>query len=166
MKNEHIKPGQLVPAEIRLNIYKEAKRSIEAGDTQQKHDVLASLQMLLNSILYGFRKMAVKTNDRAKMFPEFQEELNFLLFKQQALDELTKAIELLERETEKPKAISCGQQTIIDNFAKRINENMDELPFDAALDAFCQIRERMRERLAEEMNSPEERINYLKSIEL
>lgn len=32
--------------------------------------------------------------------------------------------------------------------------------------AFCQIRERMRERLAEEMNAPEERINYLKSIEL
>jgi len=59
-----------------------------------------------------------------------------------------------------------GQQAIKTNIATRINDNLNELPFDAALDVYNQIRENMRERLASEMNAPEERINYLKSIEL
>lgn len=59
-----------------------------------------------------------------------------------------------------------GQQAIKTNIANRINDNLNELPFDAALDVYNQIRENMRERLASEMNAPEERINYLKSIEL
>ena len=59
-----------------------------------------------------------------------------------------------------------GQQAIKTNIANRINENLNELTFDAALDVYNQIRDNMRERLASEMNAPEERINYLKSIEL
>lgn len=59
-----------------------------------------------------------------------------------------------------------GVETIKTNIATRINDNLNELPFDAALDVYNQIRENMRERLAAEMNAPEERINYLKSIEL
>lgn len=63
-----------------------------------------------------------------------------------------------------------GQQAIKTNIANRINENLNELTFDAALDVYNQIRDNMRERLAAEIEALEqpknERLNYLKSIEL
>ena len=63
-----------------------------------------------------------------------------------------------------------GVETIKTNIANRINDNLNELPFDAALDCFVQIRENMRERLAAEIAALEqpknERLIYLKSIEL
>jgi len=175
MKNAHIKPGQLVPAELRLEIYKEAKRSIETN-TNISNDI----QMLCVCILWDLKEYFHNSPSGKRwsvyhsqiMFPEFGKGINVLNGKPKALDELTKVIEALEKETEKPKAISkvvvvgTGQESILYNISTRINDNLNELPFDAALDVYNQIRERMRERLAEEMNAPEERINYLKSIEL
>ena len=44
-----------------------------------------------------------------------------------------------------------GVEAIKTNIATRINDNLNELPFDAALDVYNQIRENMRERLAAEI---------------
>lgn len=167
MKNAHIKPGQLVPAELRLEIYKEAKRSIEAGDTEEKYDVGAQLHVLITCILYGKIRDGLGKK-RYKMFPEITPYLDFIDKKHQALDELTKAIEKLESELTPTK--SKGEQAIKINIATRINDNLNELSFDAALDVYNQIRENMRERLAAEIAALEqpkkERLIYLKSIEL
>ena len=167
MKNAHIKPGQLVPAELRLEIYKEAKRSIEAGDTFVKYRLMSSLWHLFEKILYEECNQALNTLIHSRiMFPEFKEDVIYVLDNTQALSELTKAIEELEKKTVKPTATTKGQQSIIDNISNSINKNLNELSFDAALNVYNQIRERIRERLADEMNAHEERINYLKSIEL
>lgn len=166
MKNEHIKPGHLVPAELRLDIYKEAKRSIEAGDTIERHTVKRGLQFLLESILYG--TLSNRIINYNKMFPEFKFAIDFIDDKHQALDELTKAVEKLKAEL--APIISKGLQAIKTNISNRINDNLNELPFDAALDVYNQIRENMRERLAAEIAALEqpknERLIYLKNLEL
>jgi len=166
MKNAHIKPGQLVPAELRLEIYKEAKRSIEAGDTEDKYDVGFQLHVLITCILYGKIRYGLGKK-RYKMFPEITSYLGFVSHKQQALDELTKAIEKLEAELA-PKR--NGVEVIKTNIATRVNDNLNELSFDAALDVYNQIRENMRERREAEIAALEqqknERLIYLKNIEL
>jgi len=168
MKNSHIKPGQLVPAELRLEIYKEAKRSIEAGDTNKKYLSESNLYYLFECILYGSFNYSMNTNkDSKKMFPEFTSDIIYCNNKHQSIYELTKAIEALEAELA-PKR--NGVETIKTNIANRSNDNLNELPFDAALDVYNQIRENMRERLAAEIAALEqpknERLIYLKSIEL
>ena len=167
MKNSHIKPGQLVPAELRLEIYKEAKRSIEAGDTVEKYKRETFVLYLLEAIVFE-NDSQVHDDVLKQMFPEFKKDVSYDKNKHQALDKLTKAIEKLEAELAPIK--SKGLQTIIDNIANRINDNLNELSFDAALDCFVQIRENMRDRRAAEIAALEqpknERLIYLKSIEL
>ena len=171
MKNSHIKPGQLVPAELRLEIYKEAKRSIEAGDTNKKHKTAFDLFVLLESILYGeWHKDLLEQDPYYSMFPEFKSYMFFSPCeeKQKALSELTKAIEKLENRLSMPN--NKGQQAIKTNIATHVNDNINELPFDAALDCFVQIRENMRERRDAEIAALEqpknERLIYLKNLEL
>lgn len=173
MKNAHIKPGQLVPAELRLEIYKEAKRSIEAGDTNKKYKTCFSINFLFKLILYGKEYNNIfLDSEYFLMFPEFNYEIDFKKRKEKALSELTKAIEALEKETEKPKVVvvGVGQESILYNIANRINDNLNELSFDAALDVYNQIRENMRERREAEIAALEqpknERLIYLKNIEL
>ena len=165
--NAHIKPGQLVPAELRLEIYKEAKRSIEAGDTVEKYKRETFVLYLLEAIVFE-NDSQVHDDVLKQMFPEFKKDVSYDKNKHQALDKLTKAIEKLEAELAPIK--SKGLQTIIDNIANRINDNLNELSFDAALDCFVQIRENMRDRRAAEIAALEqpknERLIYLKSIEL
>jgi len=193
MKNSYIKPGQLVPAELRLEIYKEAKRSIEAKRVEKRYDVWSgSLHLLLESILYGTLSNRMYKKYYYQMFPEFTSDIDFIFNKKQALDELTKAIESLEKETSimisgdgnktclngvisfqqltKQTVDSKGEKAIKTNIATRINENLNELTFDAALDVYNQIRDNMRERLAAEIAALEqpknERLIYLKNLEL
>lgn len=166
MKNAHIKPGQLVPAELRLEIYKEAKRSIEAGDTVEKYKRETFVLYLLEAIVFE-NDSQVHDDVLKQMFPEFKKDVSYDKNKRQAIHELTKAIEALEAELA-PKR--NGVETIKTNIANRINNNLNELSFDAALDVYNQIRENMRARLADEIAALEqpknERLIYLKNLEL
>ena len=167
MKNSHIKPGQLVPAELRLEIYKEAKRSIEAGDTVEKYKRKTFVLYLLEAIVFE-NDSQVHDDVLKQMFPEFKKDVSYDKNKRQAIHELTKAIEKLENRLSMPN--NKGPQSIIDNIAKRINENLNELSFDAALDVYNQIRENMRARRDAEIAALEqpknERLIYLKNLEL
>lgn len=149
--NKHIKPGQLVPAKLRLEIYKEAKRSIEA-DT----NICNSVRLLCCCILWGLKNRDEpapneknwSVNDSGKMFPEFNKTIRVTDGKQHALDELTKAIEALEKATVKPSATTKGQQSIIDNIVNSVAEQLSRVEPDFRHKVFIQLRDKLAEQHA------------------
>lgn len=115
MKNAHIKPGELVPAEIRLEVYKEAKEIIESGGHSLVYRGNYSLCLVLPCILWGLGHFIEDAPNgdywdiihAHPMFPEidksFISEMNATIEGQTSknrkrIEKLQSAIEQLEKE--------------------------------------------------------------------